>query len=113
MKILQIENMNFKSGTVHICNINKDALYSYNAVKKFAEEKCMDLFIIKNSIKSSTFDKNLYTIISTIGNEIPDKKSICGIAYATPNYNATAKEISVKIYNAVIQSIENLEKKLK
>lgn len=111
MKLSQINNYSFKAGTVHVCNINKETLYSYNAVKKFAEEKGMDLFIIKNNIRTYLSDDNMYTIISTKDYETLNK-NICGIAYAMPNKKASAKEISVKIFNAVLQSIENFENRL-
>ena len=61
MKISQINNTNFKSGTVTLNRIGRENIRSVEAIKKIAEDKDMDIIISKNKkSKEVVFIKALY-----------------------------------------------------
>ena len=108
MHVSQINNVNFQAGTVKLMNFSKDKLYSYEAINKLAQEK--DLYISINKAKNSKFlpSEMMFTVLSS-NNKGKYKHSLsCAII----NKKANAEEVSVRIFNAVMNSIENLEKKL-
>lgn len=120
MNIASISNLSFQAGNVKLKNFFPEDLYNYETVKKIATEKDVDIFISKNkkSRKAVPFS-NIYTVLATKNKKIvKDEKSyvsnkkIRGTSFAIMNKRASSEEVSVRVYNAVINAVENLEKLL-
>ena len=121
MRIDKINNnCNFQAGNVLLKRVPKKNLPNYNVFKKIAEDKGIDLLILKNKDTSYLKNEQLYYIVASkdIGLDennlakIP-KDAVIGQDCVLIN-NALEKEnTAVKLYNTVIMAIERFEKKLK
>lgn len=120
MHISQIDgNVSSMAGTVSINNIKPEHLYSYNAIKKIAEEKGIDIFISTNKKTKKLPYETIFNVIAkknvpVITREFYNISNIPKSASrrAVISKRASLEEVSVRIYNAVIEAIENLEKTL-
>ena len=110
MHIDKINNLTFEAGNVRLNGIQQKSLYTFDSIKKIAEDRGVDIFISKNKASKNLECEDLYTIISSL---FMNKKTIKGSAFAILRKigPVSAEENSVKIYNAVIQSIENLNRR--
>lgn len=119
MNINKINNIKFEAGNVYTNKINDNSLKSYNAIKKIAEEKNIDVYISRNHESRHLPAKDLYLVLATKEKPIYNKSSlqtgvdfIRGASFSVVDKNAGNKELSVKIFNATMNAVENLEKKL-
>jgi len=110
-KIQNHMNTPFGAGTVNIRKIKARNILQLYAIKKIAEEDNLDIFIKK--LKESKYlpNKNFYIVYAK--HEI-DKFpfSARGTSSVIVNKNAKNVEISAKIYNAVLKSIDELSSKI-
>lgn len=127
MHIEKIHNTNFNAGLVELQNLSVSKIRSYDAIRKIAEDKGVDLFIVKADKFTKRPDVDIYMVMATkeyasryknlaaIGLKrfsIGDYKS-GGTAYTSINKTADISEVSVKVYNAAMNAINNLENKVK
>ena len=119
MKLLRIEKTNFTAGNIRLKNLPENNLQTLDAIKKIAEDKDIDIFIGQNKHVKNLPIENIYTIIASKSIPIIErvfyKTGVIlkkGEAFAIMSKNASKEEMSVRVYNAVITAIENLEKKL-
>ena len=106
MKVSQINKTNFCAGSIFLNNINKNQFKSFDAIKKIAEDKNIDIFISKNENSYFHPADNIYTATT---NKLGYSH---GFAYTIINKKSCAEEVSVKIFNTVMNAIERLESKL-
>ena len=117
MRITPINNTNFQGGNVKLRSLNPLDLRTYEALKKIAEARYIDISIAPHTRSKHFLQEAVYMV--TASKTLPKKAgetfnmSKCGDAssYAVFDKNACLEEVSVKIYNAAINAIENLEKK--
>ena len=108
MRISKINNTNIKAGSVNTYNLNPKNLLCYDALSKIAEDRQVDIYITKhNGNKQYLPLDNLYTIVAY------SEKQIQSIACAIINKKNNINETSTKIFNAAMNAIETLNKKLK
>ncbi len=120
MIINKIDNTNFKAGNVYLKRIDSQkSIQCYDAIKKLAEDKSMDIFITKSKETKYLPREDMYVVIAK--KEIPvvsrmffsmEKISRHGTGCAILSKKANEKELSTKIYNATMNAIDTLEKKL-
>ena len=110
MHIDKINNLYFKAGSLKLNNVQRKYFSSYDSIKKIAEDRGINVSITRNSTSKSLKYDDLYTIISS---KNIDNQPVKGTAYAVINNNdVSQEEFSVRIFNSVIMSIENLNKRL-
>ena len=117
MHIMPVSNTNFKGGIVELKKINPKELHSYEAVQKIAEARDINISIAPYTRSKHFLQDAIYTV--TVEKALPrkagerfDKNKIASAySYAEISKKACSEEASVKIYNAVINAIENLERK--
>ena len=120
MNINKIDNTNFKSGDVILKRINSpNALNCYASLKKIAEDKNIDIYIMENENPKYLPKVNMFTVMAVKEFPIVLKKFLTvvkslrmGIGCVIISKSAGEKELSVKIYNAAVSAIETLEKRL-
>ena len=111
MKVSQISCTNFMAGSVRLNNINVDKLHTFDAIKKLADDKNLNISILHNKDSELLFNEHFYTV--TAKNITEDLSKLkCGIASTFISKKVCAEEASVKIFNTAINAIEMLEKKL-
>jgi len=110
MHIQSINNINYK-GTIKLKNISLDKLHTYDAIKKIADDKNIDVFITKNNNSKFLPLEDFYAIWVKNNTEDINKLKL-GSDCAIINKRVSEEEASVKIYNTVMKAVENLEKKL-
>lgn len=120
MIINKIDNTNFGAGNVFLNRINSEnTLKCYNSIKKLAEDKGIDIFITKNKETKYLPKEDMYTVIAK--KEIPvvsrmffsvGKFARHGTGCTILSKKASEEELSTRIYNAAMNAIEILEKKL-
>ena len=119
MKVSQINKTNFKAGSLTLNRIKPEKFYSYESIKKIAEDKNMDIFIIKNQKSAYLPKEDMYTVMAS--SIIPIiQRGFYTVGYKTQyamscmiaNNKISKEELSVKIFNSAITAIESLEKKL-
>ncbi len=109
MHITKINNTPFNRGIIRLANIKSESLSTYDAINKFADDKGVNIFIAKNRQLENLPYQNLYTVIAK---KITESESSRGTSFASMNKKVCKEEVSVKIYNAVINAVEMLEKNL-
>jgi len=106
VKVSQIDKTNFCAGSLFLKDINKNQFQCFDAIKKIAEDKNVDVFISKKENSYFLPTDNLYTVIA-------NKLGGChGVACAIVNKKTCAEGVSVKIFNAAMNAIDHLESKL-
>ena len=118
MRIEPISQTNFNAGSVKLRNINIEGLYTYDAIKKIAENRDIDISIAKNKKSKYLPLEDLYTVVTSkfVKNKgffTTGGKMFLGTGCAIMSKDASKEETSVKIFNAVIKAIECLNSKLK
>lgn len=120
MHIASISNLSFQAGNVRLKNIIPEELHNYETVKKLATDKDVDIFITKKQKSKNALPfTDIYTVLATKNNKIikneksyVSNKRIRGTSFAVMSERASSEEVSVRVYNAVINAVENLEKLL-
>ncbi len=120
MIINKSDNTNFGAGNVFLKRINSEnTIKCYNSIKKLAEDKGMDIFITKNKETKYLPKEDMYIVLAQ--KEIPVVTRMFfpvgniqrhGTGCAIISKEANEEELSTKIYNATMNAIEILEKKL-
>ena len=120
MQISKVDNTTFKAGNVHLERINNSNVPTiFKTMKKIAEDKNIDIFISKNKESEYLPYEDFYIVRAS--KDIPvitrgffpiGKTKKNSISYTILSKKADDGEVSVKIYNATMQAIESLEKKL-
>ena len=96
-----------------------ETLKCYNSIKKLAEDKNIDIYITKNKESKYLPHEDMYLVIAQ--KEIPiierlffqiGKTIKHGTGCTILSKKAGAEELSTRVYNAAINAIETLEKKL-
>ena len=104
MKVSQISQTNFMAGSIYLKNIDANKVKCYEAIKKMAEDKDIDIYIIKRQNPYHLPSRDLYTII---GNMLGAKHSThCELI----NHKTNQEELSVRIYNAAVNTMEQILK---
>lgn len=104
MKVSQISQTNFTAGIFYLKNIDTNKVKCCDAIKKMAEDRNIDIYIIKRQDPYHLPTHDLYTII---GNMLGVKHSTnCELI----NHKTSAGELSVRIYNAAVNTMEHIEK---
>jgi len=104
MKVSQICQTNFMAGRIYLKNIDTDKIKCYDAIKKMAEDRNIDMYIIKRHDSYYLPTHDLYTII---GNMLGAKHSTkCELI----NHKTSAEELSVRIYNTAVNIMEHILK---
>jgi len=121
MNINKIDNTNFTAGNVFLKRINSEkSIKCYDSIKKLAEDKDMDIFITKNKETKYLPLEDMYIVIAR--KEIPIIERMFfrvgiitkhGTGCAILSKKASEEELSTNIYNATMNAIETLEKKIK
>ena len=106
MKVSQISHNNFTAGSIYLKNIDTNKVKCCDAIKKMAEDRNIDIYIIKRQDPYYLPTHDLYTII---GNMLGAKHSTnCELV----NHKTSPGELSVRIYNAAVNTMEYIEKNL-
>lgn len=87
---------------IPLININPQKYNSLEAIKKIAEDRNLKVYINKKNSSKYFPNGDLYTIM-TIS---PNKKF--GIHNDTISHNVNPKELSVKIFNAFMDTLEQI-----
>lgn len=119
MNIDKVNNVKFEAGNVRLKRISAEKISSYDAIKKIAEDKGMDIFISKNKETKYLPRENMFLVLASKDTPIVARKffrvgtktdhtAFCIIA----NKQISKEELGVRIYNAAMNAIESLEAKL-
>ena len=115
MHIQMVQNNNistsFCAGSVNLRKIKAQNILHYDAIKKIAEEHESDIFIKKLKETKYLPASDFYIVYAKRKIDTPPF-SIRGTSSAIVRKYAKSVELSAKIYNAVIQSIEDLSAKI-
>ena len=71
MRIMPVNNTNFKGGTVELKNINPKDLQSYAALKKIAEARDINISIVPYARSKHFLQDAIYTV--TVEKTLPRK----------------------------------------
>jgi len=119
MHVDRTDNINFGAGNVYLKRVNPENVLSYKAIKKIAEDKGMDIFISKNKETKYLPREDMYMVMAIkerpimtrgffrIGNDVRH-----GVGCAIMSKKTKPEELAVRIYNATMNAIDVLEKKL-
>ena len=104
MKVSQISQTNFSAGSIYLKNIDSNKLKCYDAIKKMAEDKNIDIFLSKREDSYYLPTNDMYLIFA---NMLGGKHSAnCELI----NKKANPDEVSVRLYNLAVDIIEKVEK---
>lgn len=108
MHVYRTNNIKFGAGDIYLKRVAAENIPSYNAIKKIAEDKGIDVFIAKNKDTKFLPRENMFTIV--VSKKEPEINHGTGCAIMPKN--APKEELAVRIYNATMTAIDVLEKKL-
>ncbi len=117
MKISQIDSTNFMASTFQLQRVNAKKIKSLEAIKKIAEDKNVDIFILKNGASMNSSTEDMYMVmastdVSAIGKKNPRHKIEQSKNCMIVSKKIPKEELSVRIYNAAVSAIEALENKI-
>lgn len=108
MQVTRTNNVKFGAGDVYLRRVAAENIPSYNAIKKIAEDKSMDIFITKSKETKFLPRENMFVIVaSKKETEIKHGTGCAIMPKDTPK-----EELAVRIYNATMRAIDVLEEKL-
>ena len=114
MKVSPINNNQVAAKALRLKRINPESIKSLDAIKKIADENCMDLTITRGLCSDISPEKEVYSVLclNQLGKKQGDKL-LLGTSYTSVEKPVDSKKLSVKIYNAAMEAIENLNSKIK
>ena len=119
MNIDKVNTVKFEAGNVHLKRVCTEKIPSYEAIKKIAEDKGMDIFISKNK-ESKYFPKeDMFLVLAFKEQPVIARnffrvgtKSSHAANCVIVNKDVKNEELGVRVYNATMNAIESLEGKL-
>ena len=118
MQIMKVQSNNyntaFGAGNVTLKNINPNHFSKYDEIQRIAEEDKLDISIRKADDSKYLPKNDLYIVIAkqdveqSVAGRGKFKLPVHGTSCAISKKNALAGELSEKLYEAVIKSVENL-----
>jgi hypothetical protein len=97
----------FNAGKVNLVHLDKKELLVYDTIKKIAEDNKLDLSIKKGK-ESKFFPKDDFYFVFAAKQMDKYPFVAYGMGCTIVNKQAQAEDLSVKLYDAVINSIEKL-----
>lgn len=115
MEVQKLQNNNIKpsfcAGNVILNRISEKELFQYDIIKKIAQEDKLDLNITKSEESKYFPQSNCYIVIARQEmNTYPYMAR--GVDCLILNKKSETKEVSAKLYNSVIKSVERLAVKI-